>query len=313
MVPQRISNTTTSCSLSRTPTSIKSVRRTKELASFLCITMMIRSIFVGAFSSPLHHIKTATIRAYGGQPIQGARRLPFKIQLENHSLKGKSAGFGGGCWLANGAFVSALGNNDLSKQIFLNRKHSTGIFMSATEDDDKNGDSTAATAESDDNDNQKTLSSEWNVPGLKKEVTRLTVRCHKKIGKAAQRLRKAQEEVDRLTSSPDVTMEELEQCPNVDEIEADLSDLQQRLKKLNQLEVLLTDVKTTKKNPSIVLPEHVASLALELEVSDEEPARAEKAPKKNKGPKNMQAFRLPYRRYYTVNKTEIRVSAILSA
>ena len=211
--------------------------------------------------------------------------------------------------MANGAFVSALGNNDLAKQSFLNRRHSTGIFMSATEDDDKDGETSAATAVSDDNDNQKTVSSEWNVPGLRKEVTRLTVRCHKKIGKASQRLRKAQEEVDRLTSSPDVTMEELEQCPNVDEIEADLSDLQQRLKKLNQLEVLLTDVKTTKKNPSVVLPEHVASLAIELEVADEAPVRqTEKAPKKDKGPKNMQAFRLPYRRYYTVNKTEIRVS-----
>ena len=150
------------------------------------------------------------------------------------------------------------------------------------------------------------MESSWNVPSLKKETTRLTVRCHKKIGKASQRLRKAQEQVERLTSSPDVTMEELEKCPNIDELEADLSNLQQRLKKLNKLEVLLLDVKGSKK--SVILPEHVASLAIELEVSDEGPVRKERAPKKNKGPKKMQAFRLPYRRFYTVNKTEIRVS-----
>ena len=150
------------------------------------------------------------------------------------------------------------------------------------------------------------MESSWNVPSLKKETTRLTVRCHKKIGKASQRLRKAQEQVERLTSSPDVTMEELEKCPNIDELEADLSNLQQRLKKLNKLEVLLLDVKGSKK--PVILPEHVASLAIELEVSDEGPVRKERAPKKNKGPKKMQAFRLPYRRFYTVNKTEIRVS-----
>ena len=59
-------------------------------------------------------------------------------------------------------------------------------------------------------DSAKSLESEWNVPGLKKEVERLVLRCHKKIGKASTRLRKAQAEVDRLTSDEDVTMEELE-------------------------------------------------------------------------------------------------------
>jgi len=146
----------------------------------------------------------------------------------------------------------------------------------------------------------------WNLGGLRKEVSRLTVRCHKKTGKANQRLQKAQEEVDRLTGTEGVTMEELEKCPNLDELEAQVKELRTRLTQLNQLEVLLADIKGKK----TVLPEHVAKLAISLEAQDEPPQRAERGPKKEKGPRNMNAFRLPYRRFYTNNKTEIRVSAI---
>jgi len=143
----------------------------------------------------------------------------------------------------------------------------------------------------------------WDLGGLRKEVSRLTVRCHKKTGKANERLRKAQEEVDRLTSDDNVSMEELENCPNLDELEAQVEELRTRLTQLNQLEVLLADVKGKK----AVLPENIAKLAISLEVNDEPPQRQPRGPKKQKGPKVMNAFRLPYRRFYTVNKTEIRV------
>jgi hypothetical protein len=163
----------------------------------------------------------------------------------------------------------------------------TSVFMSATED-------TPLT---------KTFESTWNLGGLKKEVSRLTVRCHKKIGKANQRLQKANDEVGRLTSDPNVSTEELEACPNIEGLEADLEELRERLTKLNQLEVSMQDIKGKK----ALLPEHVAELALELQVDDEPPTRKAKPTKKEKGPKNMEAFRLPYRRFYTNNKTEIRV------
>lgn len=143
----------------------------------------------------------------------------------------------------------------------------------------------------------------WNLGGLRKEVARLTVRCHKKTGKANQRLQKAQEEVERLTGSEDVTMEELEKCPNMDELESQVEELRARLAQLNQLEVLLADIK----GKNAVLPEHIAELAFSLEVDDAPPQRQERGAKKQKGPRNMTSFRLPYRRFYTVNKTEIRV------
>lgn len=146
----------------------------------------------------------------------------------------------------------------------------------------------------------------WNLPGLRKEVSRLTMRCHKKIGKANQRLQIAQQEVDRLSSNPDVSLEELDQCRNIDELQADLAELQASLKGLNQLEVLLQDIPG--KKSEVTLPEHVAQLAIDLEVDDGPPQRPEQGRrKKEKGPKEMKSFRLPYRRYYTANKTEIRV------
>jgi hypothetical protein len=154
----------------------------------------------------------------------------------------------------------------------------------------------------------KTIESQWNVGGLRKEVTRLTMRAHKKIGKANQRLTKATVEVERLTSDPDVSMEELETCPNLEELQAELTETQDRLKNLNQLEVLLVDVK----GKSVVLPEHVAELALQLEVNDEPQKRAARPVKQEKGPRKMESFRLPYRRFYSENKTEIRVSVVES-
>ncbi|KAL3930788.1 MAG: hypothetical protein SGBAC_011613 [Bacillariaceae sp.] len=178
------------------------------------------------------------------------------------------------------------------QSIYTTKRSFTGILMS-TDDDGDTDDATTA----------KSVESTWNLGGLKKEVSRLTVRCHKKIGKANQRLEKANKEVDRLTGDPDVSLEELEKCPNVEEMQSDLENLRERLTQLNQLEVSIAEVKGKK----VVLPEHVAQLAIDLEVRDEAPARQARPSKKEKGPRNMKSFRLPYRRFYTDNKTEIRV------
>ena len=57
---------------------------------------------------------------------------------------------------------------------------------------------------------------------------------------------------------------------------------------------------------------NIAALAVQLDVQDEPPQR-QRGPKKQKGPKNMNAFRLPYRRYYTSDKTEVRVRGQIMA
>jgi predicted ribosome quality control (RQC) complex YloA/Tae2 family protein len=147
----------------------------------------------------------------------------------------------------------------------------------------------------------RTVDGTWNVPGLRKEVFRLIQRCHKKIGRASQRLQKAQETVGRLTTT-DASLEELENCPDVDALEIELKELQTRLQGLNSLEVALHSIK--KKNT--VLPPDVAAQAIDLGVDDKPPVIT-RGPGKKNGPRKMEKSRKPYRRYYSAGGVEIRV------
>mmetsp|Transcript_26479 Transcript_26479/g.58048 ORF Transcript_26479/g.58048 Transcript_26479/m.58048 type:complete len:406 (-) Transcript_26479:108-1325(-) len=152
----------------------------------------------------------------------------------------------------------------------------------------------------------KTIDGPWNLHGLKNEAARLTLRTHKKIGKASSRLESAKKRAEELMTDPDATLEQLEACPNVEALQVELDELRLRLRKLNQLEGDLGSIKGKKKET--VLPPEVASLVLDLGVNDSPPKRPARGPKKKKGPKaNSVSPRKPYRRYYTANKTEIRV------
>mmetsp|Transcript_8643 Transcript_8643/g.18461 ORF Transcript_8643/g.18461 Transcript_8643/m.18461 type:complete len:458 (+) Transcript_8643:129-1502(+) len=107
-----------------------------------------------------------------------------------------------------------------------------------------------------------------NIPALKKEVTRLSLRTHKKIGKASARLRGAQESLDRLRQeimeqehdnsrdddnseqSEEILMQKLENAPTTQQMEEyqnELSELQARLSKLNYLEEKLSSPPLHKK------------------------------------------------------------------
>jgi hypothetical protein len=154
-------------------------------------------------------------------------------------------------------------------------------------------------------DSTKRIDSTWSIPGLKKEVARLVMRSHKKIGKAHTRLSTAKQELEKLTADPNASLEQLEQCPNTDAIEFELQELQERLGRLNQLEEALQAVKAKES----VLPESIAHLALDLGVDDKPPQRPPRGPRKKKGPRVMESTRLPYRRFYTEDNTEIRVRA----
>jgi len=170
-------------------------------------------------------------------------------------------------------------------------------LMMAVDDDD--GDDNAEKQ-------QKTVDSEWDVAGLKAETARLQSRTIKKIGKASQRLDNSRKRVEELLTDPDASMEALEACPNVDALEAELGELRIRIQNLNELEEQLKFIKAKKGRK--VLPGEVASLAIGLGVNDEPPQRAPRGPKKKKGPRASEvAPRKPYRRYYTQDRTEIRV------
>lgn len=175
-------------------------------------------------------------------------------------------------------------------QFHTRRQFFSSLFMSSVDEDEAQ-------------DTAKTIDSEWNMKGLKIQVDRLILRAHKKIGKASTRLRKAQELVDKLTADPDATLEQLHACPNPVALELELSDLQQRLRGLNQLNDLLA------KEKGPVLKPETAELAIDLGVDDKPPKQQARGPKKKKGPRSnkLPKTRLPYRKYYTEDNTEIRV------
>lgn len=156
---------------------------------------------------------------------------------------------------------------------------------------------------SSDGENEKTLESTWNVPELRKEAGRLTLRTHKKIGKASTRLNGANVIVEELRTDPDATAEQLEACPDIKTLENDLNELRDNLAKLAELEEKLQSVKSGK---NVVLPEDVASIVLELGVNDAPPQKQARGPKKEKGPR-IEAPRMPYFTYTSKGNIEIRV------
>lgn len=170
------------------------------------------------------------------------------------------------------------------------RRRDLSVLMTAGDEDEVDEELTKKSAES-----------TWDTAGLKREVQRLILRCHKKVGKAHQRLAKAKDRASELAENPDATLEELENCPDVESLEMELGELQERLRGLNELEESLQ--KVSKKRA--VLPSDVAALAIDLGVDDKPPPRPARGPTKKKGPRSQ--LRLPYRRYYTVGGVEIRV------
>ena len=143
---------------------------------------------------------------------------------------------------------------------------------------------------------------EWNIAGLKKETERNLLRCHKKIQKVSSRLSSATKQLDDLTSNESATLEQLEQCPDIDSIQSELNGLRDRLQKLNELESMIDLLKKSEKQ----LPDVAKNLVKELDINDSPPPRPERGPGKAKGPRSSEKSRLPYRRFYSKN-IEIRV------
>ena len=154
----------------------------------------------------------------------------------------------------------------------------------------------------------KTEESTFDVVALRKETDRLILRCHKKVVKANTRYNNAVRIMKELLEKDDATMEELDTCPNVDALESDLNSLNERLKQLRIVEERLsTSSEDIPKKGTIVLPKDLITLVLDLEINDFPPPRNPSVKKKTKQANNGGGKRLPYRRYYTLDKTEIRV------
>lgn len=230
------------------------------------------------------------------------------------------------------AFNHHHSNNNVHQSISFPKHHLSTrsshmplpLFMSSDDDGDEN-------------DIQSRTS--FNIPIIKKETMRLTLRTHKKIGKASTRIRATEEQYEKLRSAIDAAeggddddklLQQLEQAPNIQQYQQDLKELQDRLQKLNWLEEQFgKSPLKSKKQLSIEDLEtlsaegtQVVQYILELEISDDESKKQKNIVQneKNRRAKNMkqaqmkesgvnqqQGGRLPYRRYYSENEIEIRV------
>ncbi len=181
----------------------------------------------------------------------------------------------------------------------------------------------------------------FDVPLLKKETTRLALRTRKKIEKASNRIRGAEEQYEKLrasidASSPDEVdeglLQQMERAPNVEQHEREMSELQHRLRKLNWLEEQFNAPSLRGKKQLTIdemeklAPEgaRVVRYVLELDIDDDESlrqkkieadvnskrAKAVKASTTRDQNREPQGGRLPYRRYYSEKGTEIRVSSL---
>lgn len=198
----------------------------------------------------------------------------------------------------NRAFYSSLFVSSSTSNKNKNNDKNTLLYQAASDSDSE-----------DENDMSKTLDSTWDIAGLRKETDRQTQRCLKKIIKANARLNTAKKTVENLRNKEDPTLEELEACPNLELYESEVGELKTRMQDLNKLEEYLTDpdgLGKIKKKKEMQLPEEVASLALQLGVNDT-PPKPQVRKKKKKVSNNNNGPRLPYRRYFTKDNTEIRV------
>jgi hypothetical protein len=186
-----------------------------------------------------------------------------------------------------------------------------------------------------------------NIPLLKKEIIRLTLRTHKKIDKASTRIRGAEEQYNKLRLAIDANssddgvdeklMQQLEQAPNVEQYKQELKELQDRLQKLNWLEVQF-NIPPLKSKKELSYDEleklvpneggQIIQYILDLEISDDYESQKQKKIemdanyRRAKKEKSMQlkeqnsqqpkqGGRLPYRRYYSEQHTEIRVRQLI--
>jgi hypothetical protein len=142
----------------------------------------------------------------------------------------------------------------------------------------------------------KTMSSVWNIPGLKKELHRRIQRAHKKVGQYHRR-------IQRCNNGTNVGIEN----EDIGIITSELLFVQNTLQQLNLLEELISTSLGSKRS-DMVLPEHIARLAVELEISDAPPDRPPRGDYKKKGPRTTKVEpRQPYRKYISCDNIEIRV------
>ena len=87
---------------------------------------------------------------------------------------------------------------------------------------------------------------DWDIGGLKTEAKRQAYRSQKKLQKATKKLREARDTVASLSNDEGVSLEQLEKCPDILDLEAEVLKLRERAQALNELLLALETVKSSK-------------------------------------------------------------------
>lgn len=147
---------------------------------------------------------------------------------------------------------------------------------------------------------EKTLSSLWNVKGLKTETYRRLDRAQKKVNQLASRVEryKAQTNKPQVNSNPHLDLHI---------VEAELQHARDELREIRRFEMLLMTQVDSTGRLEVALPEQLGERALALNLTDHPPNRPPRGTPKAKGPRQMPPTRKPYRKYTSVDGIEIRV------
>ena len=231
-------------------------------------------------------------------------------------------------WCGGRSKIASSLSSTTNKQChgcFATRRYMAGI-----------GDDSSSSSNNNNSVNNRTS---FDIPALKKEAMRLILRTHKKIGTVSTRIRSAEERYDDLREGrvlDEKLLQQMEQSPSIEQYKVELTNLQSRLQKLNWLDEHLHRLKSKKQatveelqSSSSLDGVRIVQLINELEINDNaetlrlqkidmdinnKRAKAEKdaiAKEKAQGVQQQQGGRLPYRRYYTEQRTEIRVSCFV--
>jgi len=148
---------------------------------------------------------------------------------------------------------------------------------------------------------EQALGKQWNLKGLKQEVTRRHQRIFKKLGKAYEKLAAADAKYAEVSRNASPSMEELEQCPNPELYHVEIAELKAQLESVTSLDELLKGIKTS----TDARFREVLDVVVRLNLSDEPPTKQERGSKKIKqapsGPRE------PFFAYRSLDGIEIRV------
>ena len=207
-------------------------------------------------------------------------------------------------WNISPAVSTAL-NVNTEFHRFQRQRSRTRLCFSTMESHHANATTTknlpSSGSDGEDEPTEKTLTSSWNVGGLKREMKRRLARAQKKFDQITSRLEQCKAQKTKKPTGND--------NPNLDVeiLEAELEHAGAKVLEILQFELLMITHLRNDDPLDMVLPEPVAERALALNMTDHPPKRPPRGGPKPKGPRKMEPTRKPYRTYTSIDNIEIRV------